>query len=325
MWLQVGAFALGLVGLYFGAEWLVRGAARLARSLGISALIVGLTVVAFGTSAPELLVSLLAAFREQPGVAVGNVVGSNIANIALILGISALICPMRAESKLILREMPIMVAASLALALFGYDGAFSRGEGVVLLAGLMAYLWLMVAVSKRASSRVVAEFTEFQERERQAPHGESRLTDVGLVLIGLAVLAGGAHLLVTAAVYFARALGVSDLMIGLTVVAIGTSLPELATSVVAAWRREADIALGNIVGSNIFNVLAILGTTALLHPLVVEREMYGLEIPVMMALSLLLPLFGWTQLRVDRWEGAVLLSVYVGFTAWLIAGVSLGA
>ncbi|HUF25441.1 MAG TPA: calcium/sodium antiporter [Gemmatimonadaceae bacterium] len=320
MLLQIGAFVAGLVALYFGAEWLVRGSARLARSMGISALVVGLTVVAFGTSAPELIVSLIAALREQPGVAIGNVVGSNIANIALILGIAAMIHPMRAEIKLILREMPIMILSGILLAVMALDGQFSRLDGALLVTGLFAYLGLMLRVARREPATSEIAYAGFEDAEAMTPHGESRLWDLTLLLLGLATLAGGAHLLVTSAIAFARALGVSELVIGLTIVAVGTSLPELATSAIAALRREADIALGNIVGSNIFNVLAILGVTALVHPIPVERTMFRFEIPVMLVLSMVLPFFGLTRLRVERWEGALLVASYFAFVGWLIRG-----
>lgn len=318
MLLQIGAFMAGLIGLYYGAEWLVRGSARLARSMGISALVVGLTVVAFGTSAPELIVSVVAAVGGTPSVAVGNVVGSNIANVGLILGLAAVVSSMKVEMRLITREMPIMLLATLLLLVLAFDGQLSRVDGVIFLIGFSGYLLLMLVAARAEPAIILAEFAEFERAENREAVGGARLRNSLLVLIGLAALAGGAHLLVGAAVFFARAFGISELLIGLTVVAVGTSLPELATSLVAAFRGEADIAVGNIVGSNIFNILLILGVTPVVRPLPVDLSLYRLEIPVMVGLSVALPLFARTGLRVVRWEGALLLSVYVAFTVVLL-------
>lgn len=322
MWLDAAMFAGGLAGLYFGAEWLVRGSARLARSLGISALVVGLTVVAFGTSSPELVVSLVAAIRDQPGVAVGNVVGSNVANIGLILGIVALVSPIRAQMRLVVREIPIMIVSGLVLTLFLLDGFFSRGEGAIMFAALVVYVLLMLWIARREPAATEEEYEKYETEERLVPGSESRGWDIVLVVAGLITLGAGAHLLVTGAVSFARLFGVSELMIGLTVVAIGTSLPELATSLIAAFRGEADIALGNIVGSNIFNVFAILGITALVHPIAADVSLLRFEIPVMLAYSLLLPVFAFRGLKIDRWEGGLLLCGYLVFT-WVVIQRSL--
>jgi cation:H+ antiporter len=320
MLLQAGAFIAGLVGLYYGAEWLVLGSARLARSFGISALVVGLTVVAFGTSAPELVVSVVATLRDQSGVAVGNVVGSNIANIGLILGLAALISSMRVQMRLLTREMPVMLLATVAFLVFSYDGALSRIDGALLLAGFAGYMLMMLRAARIEPTLIESQFEGFEQAERMVdPDSSHRLRNTLLLIVGLIVLAGGAQLLVTSAVFFARALGISELVIGLTVVAIGTSLPELATSAIAALRGEADIAIGNIVGSNIFNILLILGVAPLVRPMAVDGTLFSFEIPVMVAFALVLPLLGRTGLKVARWEGLLLLLAYLAFTVVLLA------
>ncbi len=318
MLLQIGAFIAGLVGLYYGAEWLVRGSVRLARSIGISALVVGLTVVAFGTSAPELIVSIVAAVGGTPAVAIGNVVGSNIANVGLILGLAAAVSSMKVEMRLITREMPVMLLATLLLLILAFDGQLSRLDGIIFLAGFVGYLLLMLRAARSEPTAIVEEFAEFERAEYREAVGGGRVRNSMLVLVGLVLLAGGAHLLVGSAVFFARSLGISELVIGLTIVAVGTSLPELATSIVAAFRGEADIAVGNIVGSNIFNILLILGVTPVVRPLPVDLSLFRLEIPVMVGLSVVLPLVARTGLRVARWEGALLLLTYFAFTIVLL-------
>ena len=320
MLLDAVMFAGGLVALYFGAEWLVRGAARLARALGISAIIVGLTIVAFGTSAPELVVTVLAAGRGQSDVAVGNVVGSNIVNIGLILGLSAAMSIIRIQARLILREMPIMIAAAIGLIALGADGIISRLDGLLLFAGLIAFvLYMLRAARLGAAPLLEAEFQEYEEETGMIPTGAGRGRDLLLIGAGLVSLVIGAELLVRAAVSFARAAGVSELVIGLTIVSIGTSLPELATSVVAALRREADIAVGNVVGSNIFNVLAVLGIAPLVQPVAVAGSLYDFEMWVMLAFSVALPILCRSGFRLARIEGVLLVVGYVAFLWALVA------
>lgn len=316
---QALLFAVGLLGLYLGAEWLVRGAARLARSLGVSPLVIGLTVVAFGTSTPELVVSALATIRDQSNVAVGNVVGSNILNVALILGIAALIHPLRVEVRLVAREVPIMILASIGVAALALGGSIGRLEGTGMVGALVIYLVFVIRASLRESAAAQAEFQEFEAARTLEPYGESRLKDALLVTVGVGSLVIGGHLLVGAAIHFARAIGVSELTIGLTIVAIGTSLPELATSIVSAIRQEADIALGNIVGSNIFNLLGILGVAALIRPIAFSADVLLVDIPIMVAFSIVLLPLAWTRMRLDRWEGALLVSGYVAFTLLLFS------
>lgn len=321
MALQALYFVLGLVALYYGAEWLVRGAGRLARSLGVSALVVGLTVVAFGTSAPELVVSVLAALEGRSDVAMGNVVGSNIANIALILGVAAVIYPMRVEAGLVRREIPVMIAVQLLLVLLALNRSLGRLDGVLLMAGLVAYnVWVLRSSKATLGTEpaVEAEFSAFESADAIEPLRNGRGRNAMLIVLGLAALVLGAQLLVDAAVFFARTFGVSELVIGLTVVAVGTSLPELATSVLAALRHEADIAVGNVVGSNIFNALGILGVAATVQPITVAEPLLRLDLPVMIAVCLALLPLAARRLRLGRGEGLLLLGGYVAFTVVLL-------
>ncbi len=302
----VGGIAL----LYLGGERLVASAARLARGLGISPMAIGLTVVAFGTSSPELLTTLAAAFRGNPGIAVGNVVGSNISNIGLILGLTVVMAPIRTNALFIKRELPFMIGVAILPAPFLLDGMLGRIEGLVLLGLLAAYVWFLLRGGEAPD--IEEEFA----REYGAAAGPAWRNWLGVAL-GLAVLVFGAHLLVTGATGVARSLGIPDLVIGLTVVAIGTSLPELATSIVAAVKGEPDIALGNIVGSNIFNVLCILGTTALIRPLAMPFDAVAVDLIVMIGFSALALPFLLTGLRLGRLEGAALLGLYAAYAASL--------
>jgi len=313
MVVQALLFVAGLVLLYFGAEAMVKGAASLARALRIRPVIIGLTVVAFGTSAPELMVSLIAAVQKSEALAVGNVIGSNIANIALILGVAALLRPLRAERGLIRREIPMMLVASFLFYGMAWSGTISRPFGGILLAGLVGFLAYSIRTAR--------------ERPRSGPAdpavpGEGTLTrraalkDGLLVLFGLGGLLWGAQMLVSSGVFLARAVGVSEGVIGLSLVALGTSLPELATTVVAAIRKEADLGIGNIIGSNLFNILAVVGLGSLARPLPVESEWLLFQFPVMLVLSLaLLPLMLGQVIR--RWEGGLLLAGYCAFLIWL--------
>lgn len=316
MALQAVLFLVGIVALYFGAEWLVRGASTLARSFGVGPLVVGLTVVSLGTSAPELIVSVLAARRGQSDIAVGNVVGSNIGNIALVLAASALVYPLAVQARLVTREIPIMVGATVFagwLALGGY----SRLDGALLLGALVAYLGFLFVTARR-EPHVAAELVDGDQIGVALSSG-ARLRNLALVVVGLLLLTLGARFLVDSATFFARLSGLSELVIGLTVVAIGTSLPELATSVLAAFRRQTDIAIGNIVGSNVFNLLGILGVTALVQPIAVDEALFRFEFPVMLFVSLLLLPLAWSRWRIERWEGAALLLGYAVFVWVLLA------
>lgn len=308
-------FVLGLGLLYVGAEWLVLGSGRLARSFGIGSLAVGLTVVAFGTSTPELVVSVLASARGQADVAVGNVVGSNIVNIGLILGLSALIHPMRVQARLVRREIPIVIGVSVFVLLLAADGTLGRLDGGLLLLGFAGYLVFVLRAARAAGGGERCPAEEAGEGGLGLGRG---LPNGVLILLGLLALVGGAYLLVETSVTFARRLGIPDLVIALTLVATGTSLPELATSAVASLRRRADIAIGNVVGSNIFNILAILGISAVLRPLRAAPPILAFDGPVMVgAAALLLPL-AWTGFRLERWEGLLMLAGYVAYIALLL-------
>jgi cation:H+ antiporter len=306
-------FTVGLCGLYFGAEWLVGGSARLAAAFGVSSFIVGLTLVSFGTSAPELLVSGLASYRGSGGLAVGNVLGSNIANIALILGVVALIFPIAVGRELIVRDLPIMIGVVALVPIFGLSGTISRLEGVLLLVFFAAYAGYLGLAARRESASVLALL-----REQGHPRVERReiLQDAGIATAGLVVLALGAHLLVGSAIDIARVIGVSEVVIGLTLVAFGTSLPELAASISAARRGDAQIVIGNIVGSNIFNLSLILGAAALIRPLPVTPSTVWVDAPIVLGLSVAMLPVVYSGRRIDRWEGGVLLATYVGFLVW---------
>lgn len=304
----------GLVLLFFGGEFLVRGASALALRLGVSPLAVGLTVVAFGTSAPELVVSLDAALAGADDISMGNVVGSNICNIALILGLCSLIRPARVQAKLIRLDVPIMVGVTLLLILLMLDGRLTRLGGAVLVAGILAYTGMTLVLARRETRQVQHEY-----EEGIAGGGASTPRSLALVAAGLLALVLGGNLLVESAIAFATVLGVSEAVIGLTVVALGTSLPELATSLVAAIRQQGDIAIGNIVGSNIFNILGILGITAVVNPLTIGGVTM-VDLAVMLGLAVfLLPLL-YTGLRLNRPEAAGLLVIYAGYIGWLILG-----
>ncbi|MEJ2667773.1 MAG: calcium/sodium antiporter [Deinococcales bacterium] len=298
---------LGVALLYLGGEVLVRSASGLASRLGVRPMVIGLTVVAFGTSAPELAASLTAAISGTPEIAVANVVGSNIANVGLILGLTALLYPLVTSSRFVRREVPLMLLVTAALAPVLWGGRVSRWEGVVLLALLGGFLWLI----SRGGSTLLDE-VESAEQLARTPAWLGLLGTVA----GLVLLWGGAQALVGGAVALATAVGVSQRVIGLTVVAIGTSLPELASSMVAALRREADLILGNIVGSNVFNLLAVLGATSVVRPIRFDGRAVTPDIVVMAAFSLaLLPLM-WRGQRLGRAGGAVLL---IGYLAYVLA------
>ena len=307
---------LGLVLLYFGAEGLVRGSSSLALRLGVGPLLVGLTVVAFGTSTPELVVSLKAAYLDQGDISVGNVVGSNICNIGLILGFSALIIPIKVASQIVRVDTPIMIGVT-ALALFLlHDGSLSRMEGVILFALLVGYVLFSIRLAKNQATDPLAE--EFTEEIKVSKWGVWQ--DVAFIAAGLVMLVFGARFLVDAAIDIAKAAGLSEAVIGLTIVAVGTSLPEFATSLVAALKKEADIAVGNVVGSNIFNILGILGISAAVTPLS-STGITGIDLGVMAAFAVVLWIFSRTGYRITRGEGFFLLVTYIAYVVWLVGRV----
>ncbi len=310
----------GLVLLVAGAEVLVRGASKLAARFGIPPLIIGLTVVAFGTSAPETAVSVQAALNGSGDLAIGNVVGSNIANVLLILGVTALIAPLIVSRQLIRLDIPIMIGASLLVFALAWDGSLSRLDGALLFSGILAYTAFLIISSRKEKSAADDQFNlEYGQTEPSKPYGW--LVDTALILVGLVLLVSGSNFLVEGAVSLARALGLSELVIGLTVVAIGTSLPELATSVMAAIKGERDIAVGNIVGSNIFNLLCVLGLASLVSPsaIPVAANALAFDFPVMIAVAIAcLPIF-FNGYCINRWEGAVFVGYYALYTLYLIS------
>lgn len=309
--IEIGWFMIGLLGLYFGAEWMVKGSSSLARSLGIKPIVVGLTVVAFGTSSPELAVSLLAVLEKSDGIAIGNIIGSNIANIGLILGVSALVSPLRVESSILRRELPVMLGVSLLFVALLLDGVISFADGCILFGGLLGYLAYHLYSSIKYSPRPSAE--------GEAISGEtsSRKWNALLVVVGLALLVGGASLMVESGIAIARTLGINEVVIGIALVAVGTSLPELATSIVSAMRAESDISVGNIIGSNIFNIMCVIGIVSMIEPLAVDRELLYFELPVMLIFSLALVPFMKTGFVLSRIEGGILLAGYCLFITWL--------
>lgn len=317
-WNLVGVLG-GLVLLVAGADVLVRGASRLAVMLGVSPLVVGLTVVAFGTSAPELAVGVGGALREAGGLAVGNAVGSNIFNVLAILGVAALISPLVVHQRLVRIDLPVVVAVTAVVWLLAADGRLARVEGAALVAGLAAYTVWSYLASQRERAEVVDEYAE-AFGTLSARGGRRWPLALLAVAAGVAALVLGAQLLVAGATALAGAVGVSDLIVGLTVVAAGTSLPELATSVVAVRRGERDIAVGNVVGSNLFNLLGVLGAAALVAPsgLPVSPSVLATDLPVALLTTMVaLPVLA-TGLALVRWEGALLVVGYGGYLAALV-------
>ncbi len=306
---------MGVGLLVGGAELLVRGASRLAGSFGVSPLVVGLTVVAFGTSAPELAVSVQASFEGRSDLAFGNVVGSNIANILLILGLAAVVTPLVVSRQLVRLDVPLMIAASVLLYLMALDGSISRVEGIVLFIGVVTYTTLLIRYGRRETALARAE-----AGIESAPPGGPWVANAALVAVGLGLLVLGSRWLVNGAVAIATALGVSELIIGLTVVAVGTSMPEIATSVLASIRGERDIAVGNAIGSNLYNILSVLGITAIVAPngIGVPQEALNFDLPVMLATAAVcFPIF-FTGFVVRRWEGVLFLGYYAAYTVYLI-------
>ena len=314
-------FFAGLVALVVGADLLVRGASRLALSFGISPLVVGLTIVAFGTSAPEMAVSVNAALDGKGDLAIGNVVGSNIFNVLFILGISALITPLVVHKQLIRQEVPIMLGASLLLLVLALDGGLSMTDGALLFALLLAYTAFLIVQSRRESAADRAEAWPEGGAAAAGSWGSKLWVQLVQIVAGLVGLVLGAEWLVAAAVSFAKAWGVSDLVIGLTIVAAGTSLPEVAASIVAAIKGERDIAVGNVVGSNTFNILGCLGLSGLVSGstgLAVAQTVMAFDIWVMLAVALAcLPVFT-TGREIARWEGAVFLVYYIAYVSYLV-------
>ncbi len=302
----------GLVLLYFGADWLVQGAITLALHLGLSPLIVGLTVVALGTSVPEALVSVQAAIGGQGGIAVGNVVGSNILNIALILGLSALISPLKVDSHLVKADVPLLAGATFMLVVLLEDFHISRMEGAFLLLCIVGYVVGNIMTVKRTSP----DKDKIEGMEVPDDPGKTLWRDIGLLIVGIITLGFGANFLVTGAVDLARIWGLSEALIGLTIVSIGTGTPELATALMAAYRKNSDLAIGNAVGSNLFNIMFVLGLAGLVAPLD-ATGINSSDLYVMLAVTLLLLPTVWTGRVLDRKEGFLFLAIYVAYLYYL--------
>lgn len=314
-------FILGFFLLIGGAEVLVRGASALAIAVGISPLVVGLTVVAYGTSAPELAVTINATYNGQSDLALGNVVGSNIANILLVLGIGAAVGALVVRTQLVRQEIPLMIAASVLVLLFGLDGSIGRVDGAIFTLSAISYTVYVVQKSRREIKALETTYAPAYKAEKENTKGAGKLAlNLGLIVIGLFLLVIGADWLINGAVEIAEIFGISKLVIGLTIVAVGTSLPEIATSVMASLKNQRDIAVGNAVGSNLFNILLVLGLTALVSPngVLVNHTALTFDIPVMIAVALAaLPIF-FTNYRIDRWEGYLFLGYYAAYTIYLI-------
>ncbi len=311
-------FVLGLAFLVIGADCLVKGASRLAAAFGISTLVIGLTVVAFGTGAPELAVCIKAALADQMDIALGNIVGSNIFNVLFILGISAVIVPLAVSRQLIRIEVPLMIALSFLVFLFALDGRLGRIDGLILVVGLVLYFGFAIRQSRKENLQSGPEADGEDSANANARSGP--LKNLLLVAVGLTLLVVGSRWLVDGAVIFARYLGVSELIVGLTIVAVGTSLPEVVTSIVAALRGERDIAVGNAVGSNIFNLMGVLGFASLIAPsgVAVTSSVIGFDLPIMVAVAFVcLPVF-FTGGIISRAEGALLFGFYLAYTLYLI-------
>ena len=318
----------GLALLITGGELLVRGSVRVAERMGVSPLLIGLTLVGFGTSTPELVTSVQAAIAGSPGIAVGNIVGSNIANILLILGLSAVIFPIAVQGSALKRDGVIVVGAAVLLALVSWTVGLTRVVGVLFVLGLVSYMVYAYLQERTAGAQAgdhTAAFDKAQALEGvdatlHAPKGRAGwIAPLLMAVGGLAIIIFGGRLLVDGAIQLARVVGLSEAVIGLTVVAVGTSMPEFVTSVMAAIRRQADVALGNVLGSNIYNTLGIGGLTALISPTAVPEQIVRLDNPVMIGVSLLLLLFAATGRRISRREGAVFVTLYVAYVSYLIA------
>lgn len=313
---QLGLIAAGLALLVFGAELLVRGASRIAALAGMPPLMIGLTVVAYGTSSPELAVSIGAALSGQADISVGNVVGSNIFNVLFILGACALLVPLQVARQLVWLDVPLMIGASLLLLLMALDGRVSRIDGLILVGGAVTYTAFLIRQGRKDS----AGGEQLDLGTSPAATRASWPLQVLLVFLGLGMLVFGARWLVAGAVAVAKAFGMSDLIVGLTIVAAGTSFPEVATSVVASLRGERDIAVGNAVGSSIFNILAVLGLSSLVAPdgIAVPAAALAFDIPVMIAVALACSPIFFTGHAIARWEGALFLAYYGAYTSYLV-------
>jgi cation:H+ antiporter len=318
MVLYIAFCLVGFVLLYFGAEWLVKGSSSLARSLGVTPIVIGLTVVAFGTSAPELVVSLVSSIKGKSMIAVGNVVGSNICNIALVLGLSAVLNPIKSDPTVVRRDIPIMLAISLYLLVLSFNSTLGRIEGATLFIGIILYTFMNYYLAKKETAGAAEIESELEDIGFVA----SRTKQLVMIAAGIAGVVGGAQAVVDSAVFIMTEIGVSEKFIGLTIVAFGTSLPELATSVVAAMRGEMDISIGNLVGSNVFNIMSVLGVASLVRPIPIPGGFVGSGLWIDYLVMMFTSILPWFMLRktdtITRGNGLSLFLCYVGFLAYQI-------
>jgi cation:H+ antiporter len=322
-------FILGFLLLTYGANFLVRGASRLAARVKIPAVVIGLTIVAFGTSLPELVVTLVASSNGESSIAIGNIVGSNIANIGLILGIAATLATIQVDHYMMRRELPLLVGCSILFIGLAWDGQLGLIEGLILVAGLLGFTYYSFSAERRRPERLVeaeAALEAFEALDAEiAEPSTNPLLDVGLILVGLVALVVGAEWLVNAAESLARAVGVSELVIGLTLVALGTSLPELATTLAAVRQGEQDIAIGNVIGSNLFNILFIGGVSAAVNTLAVPSQVLAFDFWIMLTITCLIYVFAIPKPHhIYRWQGLLLLTIYIAYNAWLFSGYGTG-
>ncbi len=327
--LNLGIFSVGLVALYLGAKWLVTGATSLALGLGIRPLLVGITIVALATSMPEFVVNLMAAVTGEDGLALGNIIGSNISNIGLILGVSAVVIPLGVAPSILRKEFPIMLAVMILFYALSYDGLISKVDGALLTTGLVAFISFLIIDNRRQEKKKVPVVEDSVEDNADESAEEDQLTStrsrVLYLLAGMIGLSLGARIMVYAAINIAESLSISDVVIGLTVVAIGTSLPELAASLACALNKQADMSVGNVLGSNLLNVLFVVGLVSLIRPLQVDAETISLHFPVMLVFSVLLLPIAWFSHKINRFSGALLILAFIGYIGYLIFLESTGA
>lgn len=310
MWAQVLLLIFGIVVVLKSADWLTNGAVGLATKLGISQIVIGLTIVAIGTSMPEFFVSIVSAIKGTPDLAVGNIVGSNIFNVLLIVGVAATVAPIAIQRATVRRDIPIAIVASIMLTFMMFDDNISRIDALILFAAFIAFIWITLRNSKNDANEKDAS------TEKVIPTWKSVL----FIIFGLVGLVLGSNIFVDNASSLAHGWGISDAVIGLTIVAGGTSLPELATSAVAARKGDSGIAIGNVLGSNVFNILMILGLTGIISPMHIQNITY-IDMAVMVISMVLFWLFSFTKLRVERWEGCVLIACFLGYITWLVSNV----
>ena len=310
MWAQVLLLIFGIVVVLKSADWLTNGAVGLATKLGISQIVIGLTIVAIGTSMPEFFVSIVSAIKGTPDLAVGNIVGSNIFNVLLIVGVAATVAPIAIQRATVRRDIPIAIVASIMLTIMMLDDNISRIDALILFAAFIAFIWITLRNSKNDANEKDAS------TEKVIPTWKSVL----FIIFGLVGLVLGSNIFVDNASSLAHGWGISDSVIGLTIVAGGTSLPELATSAVAARKGDSGIAIGNVLGSNVFNILMILGLTGIISPMHIQNITY-IDMAVMVISMALFWLFSFTKLRVERWEGCVLIACFLGYITWLVSNV----